>query len=126
MRFAENIIGLWIMSALVELLLMRLSSGRMFFWRTILIASVSSGISFLAIWVWIADVQFGWKIGHVWGTALEVFSVSVSVASFGVALAQFLPPSWALPTEKFLPNKCQMGLNMQIVPKFTARISTLR
>ena len=75
MRFSENMIGLCMMSVLLEFLLLRLRGRAITLYRTVLVASIVSGLSSLAIWIWLARVKWSWKTPDFWTThpAMDVF-----------------------------------------------------
>ena len=80
MRFSENMIGLCIMSVMLEFLLLRLRGRATPLHRTIIAASIVSGLSWLAVWVWVARVGWNWKTPDFWTAhpALDVFSLAVA------------------------------------------------
>ena len=80
MRFAENMVGVCVMSVLLELLLLRVWGRAIPLYRTVLVASIVSGLSWLAIWAWLAHIEWSWKRPDFWtaNPAVDFFFLALA------------------------------------------------
>jgi hypothetical protein len=75
MRFAENMLGLCVMAALLQCLLLRVRGRATPLYRTVVVASVLSGLTWVTVWILFARTQWSWKTPDFSTTnpALDVF-----------------------------------------------------